>query len=77
MLIPFLSLPQAIHQRDELAERVGEVEEELTMAIQEIKKLDSANKQMSDVSKTIAHTPTFLYVCFITTYHNIVVGIFG
>jgi hypothetical protein len=33
-----------------LAERVGEVEEELTMAIQEIKKLDNANKQMSDVS---------------------------
>ena len=68
MLIPFLSPPpllllQAIHQRDELAERVGEVEEELTMAIQEIKKLDSANKQMSDVSKTTAHTPTFLYVC--------------
>ena len=41
--------PQAIHQRDELAERVGEVEEELTMAIQEIKKLDNANKQINDV----------------------------
>ena len=52
--------PQAIHQRDELAERVGEVEEELTMAIQEIKKLDNANKQMSDVCKPML-IPTLLY----------------
>ena len=36
--------PQAIHQRDELAERLAEVEEELTMAVQEIKKLDNANR---------------------------------
>ena len=36
--------PQAIHQCDELAERLAEVEEELTMAVQEIKKLDNANR---------------------------------
>ena len=48
--------PQAIHQRDELAERVAEVEEELAMAIQEIKKLDNANKQMSDVCQTVINT---------------------
>ena len=49
--------PQAIHQRDELAERLAEVEEELTMAIQEIKKLNTANKQMNDVCKTMVHLP--------------------
>ena len=38
---------------------MAEVEEELAMAIQEIKKLDNANKQMSDVCKTIINTPPF------------------
>ena len=47
--------PQAIHQRDELAERLAEVEEELTMAVQEIKKLDNANKQMGDVCITVTY----------------------
>ena len=64
MLYVCLSVsPQAIHQRDELAERVAEVEEELTMAIQEIKKLDAANKHLSDVKETqellyTQHPPT-------------------
>ena len=46
----YMYMWQAIHLRDELAERMQEVEEELNMAISEIKKLNNANKQMSDVS---------------------------
>ena len=49
------SSSQAIYQHDELAERLAAVEEELTMAVHEIKKLDNANKQMGDVCKTVAY----------------------
>lgn len=35
-----------IHLRDELAEKVGELDEELTLALTEIKRLKNANKKM-------------------------------
>ncbi len=35
-----------IHLRDEFAEKVGELDEELTLALTEIKRLKNANKKM-------------------------------
>ena len=46
---------QALHLRDELAERAQELEEELTMAISEMKKLNNANKQMNDVRDIVCY----------------------
>ena len=39
-----------MHIRDEMAEKVQELEEELTMALSELKKAKDANKLLSDVS---------------------------
>lgn len=37
--------------RDEMAEKVQELEEELTMALSELKKAKESNKMLSEVSK--------------------------
>ncbi len=54
-LFTALACPQAIHTRDELAEKVQELEEELSMAIKELQSqqfgIKAANKQMSEVCR--------------------------
>lgn len=50
-----LVCPQALHTRDELSEKLQEVEEELAAVIKELQSqqygIKAANKQMSEVSR--------------------------
>ena len=43
------TLSQAMHIQDEMAEKVQELEEELTMALCELKKAKDSNKLLSEV----------------------------
>ena len=43
--MPFLSCFQMMHLRDDLAEKVQELDEELTLALSELKRLKTANKK--------------------------------
>ena len=50
--------------RDEMAEKVQELEEELTMALSELKKAKDANKMLNEVSKMACCLFVFVFVVF-------------
>ncbi len=43
------SLPQVMSQREEMSEKIQELEEELTMALSELKKYKESNKHFKEV----------------------------